>query len=265
MLLLDANRARRRSRGRELMALAAARHERCSPHDDMNKLPVLFTVSLAACASTPGAQPHDMSAAQHEAMAQRAEQGAALQQSQYDPSARASSTICNSRSGTCWTSTSNPTAQHLEEAERYRKMAADHRAASQTLRDAEAQACVGLTEEDRDRSPFTHREDIASVDPLYANLSSGKGPNARLEGATVTFRAVPGMTAQWLQRVVDCHLARNAAMGHEAAEMPDCPLVPKNVSAQVTATSTGFAVSVRSDDPATANEVLRRARLLTAR
>jgi hypothetical protein len=233
----------------------------------MNKLvaPVLVALTLAACASTPGAQPHDMSAAQHEAMAQRAEQGAALQQSQYDPGARTSSTICNSRSGTCWTSTSNPTAQHLEEAERYRRMAADHRAASQVLRDAEARVCVGLSEEDRDRSPFMHREDIASVEPLYANVSSGKGPYARLEGAIVTFRAVPGMTAQWLQRVVDCHMARNAAMGHESPEMPDCPLVPKDVSAQVTATSTGFAVAVRSDDPAAANEVLRRARLLIAR
>ena len=141
-------------------------------------------------------------------------------------------------------------------------MAADHRAASQALRDAEARACVGLSDDDRDTSPFAHREDISSVEPLTDNVSSGKGQYARMAGAVITFRAVPGMTAQWLQRVVDCHVARNAALGHDVPEMPYCPLVPKNVAAQVTATSAGFAVAVRSDDVDTAKEVLRRARTL---
>jgi hypothetical protein len=67
-----------------------------------------------------------------------------------------------------------------------------------------------------------------------------------------------------LQRIVDCHLARNAALGHEAPEMPDCPLVPKGVTGKVTATSDGFAVAVASDDSATAAEILRRARAVVA-
>jgi hypothetical protein len=223
---------------------------------------LVFSAAFVACAGTPGAQPHDMGAAQHEAMAAQAEQGAAVHQAQYSPDASVSVERCNPRSATCWTSTTNPTAQHLEEASKYRKMAADHRAASQALRDVEARACIGLSDDDRDRSPFTRREDIASVEPLYTSTSSSKGSYGRMQGALVTFRAVPGMTAQWLQRIVDCHLARNAALGHDVPEMPDCPLVPKDVTAQVTATSTGFAVAVRSDDPATANEVLRRARVL---
>jgi hypothetical protein len=232
----------------------------------MTKLivPVLFIASLAACAGTPGAQPHDMSAAQHEAMAEKAEQGAALQQAQYNPDATVSTTQCNPRSSGCWTSTSNPTAGHLDEASRLRKQAADHRAASQALRDAEARACVGLSDDDRDMSPFMHREDIAGVEPLYANVSSGKSQSTRLRGAGVTFRAVPGMTAEWLQRVVDCHLARNAALGHESPEMPYCPLVPRGVTATVNAARAGFTVAIQSDDVDAANEVLRRARMLIA-
>jgi hypothetical protein len=69
---------------------------------------------------------------------------------------------------------------------------------------------------------------------------------------------------QWLQRLVDCHLARNAALGHDVPEMPYCPLVPKGVTASVAPTTTGFAISVRADDTDTANEVLRRARMLVA-
>ena len=223
---------------------------------------VLLAGTLTACGGTPGAQPHDMSAAQHEAMAQRAEQGAALHQAQYSPDAGVTTELCNPRSSACWTSSTNPTAEHHERADKQRKMAADHRAASEALRSAEARACAGLSDEDRDVSPFAHREDIASVEPLYANVSSSKGAFERLRGAVITFHAVPGMTAQWLQRLVDCHLARNAALGHEVPEMPYCPLVPKGVDATVTATSTGFAVAVGSENFDTASEVVRRARTL---
>lgn len=73
------------------------------------------------------------------------------------------------------------------------------------------------------------------------------------------------MTVPWLQRLVDCHLARNAALGHDVPEMPYCPLVPRGVSARVSAVDRGFAVDVRAEDPATAQEILRRARGLDAR
>jgi hypothetical protein len=81
----------------------------------------------------------------------------------------------------------------------------------------------------------------------------------------VIFRALPGMTAEWLQRLVDCHLARNAALGHDAPEMPFCPLVPKGVAATVTSTGSGFADAVRAGDTDVANDVLRRARALVGK
>ena len=85
------------------------------------------------------------------------------------------------------------------------------------------------------------------------------------EDAVVVFRAVPGMTAEWLQRLVDCHVARNAALGHDVPEMSSCPLVPKGAHATVTATSGGFAVAIRGDDEATSREILRRAEALRTR
>lgn len=238
------------------------------------RFPVLSAAALlAACASTtPGAQPHDMSRAQHETMAANEQQIARTHSAQYNPDATVRKERCRGGGrargdfdGGCWTSVTNPTAEHLEEAKKHERMAADHRAASQLLRDAEGRACVGIPEDDRDMSPFEHREDIASVEPLTVGTTSGKTTSSRTEGAVITFRAVPGMTAQWLQRVVDCHLARNAALGHEVPEMANCPLVPKNVSAKVTATDSGFAVGVRADDSQTAQEILRRSRALVQR
>ena len=233
---------------------------------------LLACVGLFGCgAATPGAQPHDMSRAHHEKAAaahdQEAEQHAAL----YDPAARkrrdacAASVIRAGAGDACWTSITNPTEKHLRAAEEHHKQAADHRAASAALKDAEARACGGVPDADRDMSPFERTEDIVSVEPLKESGGSLKGaPGERTVGVVVTFRAVPGMTAEWLQRVVDCHLARNSALGHEVPEMPNCPLVPRGVSARVTSTGNGFAVSIRAPDEATAHEVVARAERLSA-
>lgn len=207
-----------------------------------------------------------MSVATHETTAAQEELVARQYEQQYDPAAqqrrercRAISTAKEAFGGEpCWTSVTNPTTEHAKHAEEHFARAAEHRAASQALRDAEEYACVGIPAADRDESPFEHREDIASVEPLYSK-DGGKVPLQHLEGAVVVFRAVPGMTAQWFQRLVDCHLARNAALGHDVPEMAYCPLVPKGVTATVTPVRSGFSMEIRSKDPDTAKEILRRA------
>lgn len=227
-------------------------------------------LSAAACApaATPGAQPHDMSVAGHEAMAANEVKTSQLHSAEYDSSATARREHCTNSAtarwgnggGGCWTSVTNPTAEHLDETKKHQRMAADHRAASQVLRDAEARACVGVSELDRDVSPFAHREDVLRV----ASLRSG-GPSSRVEGVVVTFRALPGLTTEWLQKVVDCHIARNAALGHDVAEMAYCPLVPKGATAQVSQVADGFAVTIRTTDPDSIPELVRRAEALTRR
>jgi hypothetical protein len=72
------------------------------------------------------------------------------------------------------------------------------------------------------------------------------------------------MTAEWLQRVVNCHLARNAAVGHEAAaaEMPYCPLTLRGAQASARSVGDGFAVAIRADDNETSKKILERAESL---
>ena len=78
----------------------------------------------------------------------------------------------------------------------------------------------------------------------------------------MTLNAVRGLTQEWLQRLVNCHLARNAAVGHEMPEMPYCPLVPRGATAQVRSVGDGFAVDIQADDSDAAGEILRRAQAL---
>lgn len=228
----------------------------------MHRSIILISFAVACSSSTPGARPHDMSAARHERSAREHDSAADAHAGQYDPKARVGASRCSSRlPPICWTSVEDPTAAHLRTAEEHRRYAADHRAASAALRGAEAGACIGISPADRDTSPFDRIEDIAGVEPLTEAISQTKGSiQQRAVGAIVTFRARPGMTAEWLQRVVDCHLARNAALGHVVPEMPNCPLVPKGAAARVTSTANGFAVAIRTDDLTVAREVLDRAR-----
>jgi hypothetical protein len=214
------------------------------------------SILIAGCASTPGAKPHDMSVARHEAVAEahesQAGDGSLAQRARNCPEVGSESP--------CWALNTR-----AAEAERHAKMAADHRAASQTLRDAEARACIGVPEGDRDVSPFAHADDITSITPLNETLISGRYAQQQAVGLIVIFRAVPGLTAEWLQRVIECHMARNAVLGHETAGMDYCPLVPRDIATRVTSTGNGFAVMVRGTTPKGISELAERAALLRAR
>lgn len=234
----------------------------------MNYNHLLSAAALAslsfACAADPGTRPHDMSAADHQAAAQSESSAAEAHADQQDPSATQKQPVCSGKGG-CWTSTSNPTAQHGDDAKQHRDLAAKHRAASTALADAEARSCAGVSAEDRDMSPFAHKEDIQSVSPLTKETKSGKGSNTKEVGVTVVFRAVEGLTAEWLQRVVDCHLARASSVGHDMAEMSYCPLVPKGAEATVTSAGNGFAVNISAKDQATVDEIKKRGAMLSSR
>jgi hypothetical protein len=232
----------------------------------MNRTKLLALVavvsSIVACA-TPGTKPQDMSAEGHEEAARQEEEAATEHAAQFDPSARASLSECSPSAqnrAVCWESTVNPTSGHRKEAEQHRKVAAAHRAASRKLIEAEAAACGGVAEEDRVQSPFSRREDIQRVtlDDREAQRLTAKEPI----GATVYFRAVPGLTQEWLQRIMDCHIARNAAMGFHLPEMPYCPLAVQGVTARVSSVGNGFAVELRAQTPEQITELRRRVQAL---
>lgn len=212
-----------------------------------------------ACASAEGTKPHDMSTAQHEAAAANENATAQGHGDQYEPGAASAVQRCDPKRTTCWTSTTNPTEKHRGESEDHEKLAQQHRAAAQALRDAESASCAGLSEEDRATSPFFHREDISAVRKAERNVTDGQGSTRQeFAGGTAVFRAVPGMTAEWLQRLVNCHTARAASVGFEMPEMPYCPLVLKGISANVSSAGDGFAITVTSSDAKTAEEIWRR-------
>ncbi len=112
-----------------------------------------------------------------------------------------------------------------------------------------AQACAGLPEAMMDRGVADLRANVDAVEPLRER--EGEKALPRLVGAAVGVRAAPGMTPQWLGRMLQCDTARHAAAS----------LVPSGARSVVTVTPVGFTVAVRSHDPELAREIHRRATL----
>jgi hypothetical protein len=224
-----------------------------------NSLLGLAALAGSGCA-TPGTRPQDMGAEQHEKAAAAAATEAAEHEAGFDPTQARSTRVCRGR-GPCWTEEVNPTAEHKQHAQKLRAAAAEHRAAAQTLRDAETTSCAGLSDEDRDLGPFFHREDVERVEPLHAYA----GRDRSVRGAVITFKPVAGLTSEWMQRSLDCHLARNAALGFDAPDMAHCPLAPRGVRAIARESVGRVVVEVVAPDASAAQTVLTRAQLLARR
>ena len=142
-----------------------------------------------------------------------------------------------------WSSVTVDDAARLAEA---RRLGTDRRRSSVSLRTAEEQACSGLAEPDRDESPFAHHDEIVRVDPIE-------------HGVRVHFRHVDGLTADWLEHLVECHLARDEVIGPDGPDTKECPLAVRGAITHVAVDGAGYVIEVRSNDVDAAAEIVRRA------
>jgi hypothetical protein len=82
----------------------------------------------------------------------------------------------------------------------------------------------------------------------------------------IVFRPIPGSSTERIQRIVDCHLAQNVALGVRPPDPMDyCPLAVRSARAVTRAEPDGIAVTVWSADPEAAAEIRRRAKTLLSR
>lgn len=84
---------------------------------------------------------------------------------------------------------------------------------------------------------------------------------SRTLGAEISVQAEPGLTAEWLWRTIDQHVAEMRG----SAPMGDCPLDIDRVQVEVVSAGPGFTVRLSSPNAKSAEEILRRAQLLLAR
>jgi hypothetical protein len=103
---------------------------------------------------------------------------------------------------------------------------------------------------------------IESAEPIYANLGvSRQGPEKRLTGALIRIRPTQGMTAQWLDRALECHSARRTLGQSTETLIANDPfwLPDSTVDIDVEEHGDSLWASVRADTPAKAQAILDRA------
>jgi hypothetical protein len=130
--------------------------------------------------------------------------------------------------------------------------AQEHLQAARQLRDEEQIACFGVPDEDRVQGPLAHPERIAGIQVVQDRGEFPKAP-LRPVGVAVDVRAEPGMTQQWLGRVVACHMAHVAVAGPDARPSP---LSVAHAQVSVSSTAVGFRVTVTSKDRDIARSVV---------
>jgi hypothetical protein len=102
---------------------------------------------------------------------------------------------------------------------------------------------------------------VDSVEPAISHVQSGPmDPEARLRGARIHVRPLAGLAKESLQRTLECHEAA-VALGTTPPLEDDPYILPSQwLDIDVDSEGDGFVVSVRTDDIATARQVLERAK-----
>jgi len=132
--------------------------------------------------------------------------------------------------------------------------AQEHLDAAKRLREDEQAACYQVPEASRVQGPFAHPDQITGIEVLRDRGTFPKGPLVPV-GVAVDLRAQPGLTQQWLGRIVACHLAHVAVAG---GDPKPSPLSVANTQVSVSSTSVGFRVTVTSRDRDVVHSVVEK-------
>jgi len=123
-------------------------------------------------------------------------------------------------------------------------------------------ACLGVPDAERYVWLVTNRQDIVAVQEVKLQepmvYSVAPDPHA---GARILLAARPGETAEWLQRIAECHIAWNSARGYPQGGASSA-LDVEGAVVQVSSTGDAFAVEITSTDVRAVREILRRVRAL---
>jgi hypothetical protein len=104
---------------------------------------------------------------------------------------------------------------------------------------------------------------VERIEPVYSGWAS-KGSNPRLRGAAIVVRPVQGETAEWLNRALECHSARQLGSFARGSTVSADPfwLSDALVTIEVASSGDGFRIQLTADTSADAREILARAQAM---
>jgi hypothetical protein len=156
----------------------------------------------------------ELTASEHRSEAARLEENARKESAQYDPgqTVRFPGRDPYVQTPDDWTTTYNPTVEHLYTADRELRAAAEHLAAAKTLETFESAACQQIPAAERAACPLL-ASSVAQV---------------RETPAGIDLVLKPTVDGDDTQRRLSCHLAYAGAKGFT---QPSCPLFVRGTTA----------------------------------
>ena len=125
-------------------------------------------------------------------------------------------------------------------------------------------ACVGVPELESSGAPLLNPTDIRAVQEIKPDTPVSETETVVPRGGSrILLRAQPGMTAEWLQRIADCHTAKVAVTSPLA--LTSSPLDIKGVLVSVQSMGNGFAVDITSPDVKVSKEIQTRSQAIAPR
>jgi hypothetical protein len=234
----------------------------------MTKIAAILFV--AACASAQQPQPvgyaeHMHAAETHEAKAMQLDKKARITEAPVrtyncgDTVLADQTTVGGERlelATPCFDATEETAVHEHWAAEHERNEAKRDRQAAANLVETELHSCQGIPERERQHSPFAHKSSIASVE---AYREGGK-----LRGVRISFKPVRGLTAEWLERDIQCQQARYATLGQPADYLPRDPTLVPNAHVGVSDVDHHIEVLVIAPDGDSGQLAFQRAQDLLA-
>jgi hypothetical protein len=151
----------------------------------------------------------------------------------------------------CWDAGEEQTEHTRFLAAREQRLADGERRTATRLVEAEQSACRGLSERELEHSPFAHRREISAVIPHHVT--------GTLRGVRIVWKPVPGLTADWMRRALDCHRARFERLGEPAIYFPDDPTLVAHATATVEQHGSHIEVVIDAADDLAGQIALDRA------
>ena len=126
-----------------------------------------------------------------------------------------------------------------------------------------ADLCANVGDDEARSPSFLATANVSGVRPFMGEHQYIKFTEPELRGADILLRSSPGLTRQWVSRVLHCHVARHGFAGTTAPDSVADPFVLETrPDLVVLETQTGFVVRVAGHDRGEGVEILRRAKLL---
>jgi hypothetical protein len=127
-----------------------------------------------------------------------------------------------------------------------------------------ADLCVDIPVEEQTHPSFLDARSIAAIGPAMGERRLLKSWTSEVRGAELHVRAQPGLTKQWIARVVRCHIALETENRAGNAAAPEDLLVEGLPSVSFDEDEEGFVVRLMGHDRQEGEAILARAKRLTA-